>query len=110
MDSTEHLRTVIMQVLTEYSKIPYAYGEVQPQTVFDKDSDNYLLLAIGWNKRRVHGIVAHLQIIDGKVWIQRDGTEYGFAKELEDLGVSKSQIVLGFHPPDVRPHTEYAVA
>jgi hypothetical protein len=52
----------------------------------------------------------HLDIIDGKIWIQRDGTEDGIAYELEDAGVPKCDIVLAFHSEDVRPHTGYAVA
>jgi hypothetical protein len=47
---------------------------------------------------------------NGKIWIQEDGIEYGIAKDLEDAGIPKSEIVLGFQPPDVRPFTEYAVA
>jgi hypothetical protein len=52
----------------------------------------------------------HLDIVDGKIWIQRDGTEDGIAYELEEAGVPKSDIVLAFHSEDVRPHTGYAVA
>jgi hypothetical protein len=51
-----------------------------------------------------------VDIINGKIWIQRDGTEYGVARELVDAGVPKSQIVLGFRPPEIRPYTEFAVA
>jgi len=67
------------------------------------------LLTVGWNDiRRVHGVSVHLEIIGGKIWIQRDGAENGIAHDLEKAGVPKSDIVLGFHPPDVRPFTEYA--
>ena len=31
------------------------------------------------------------------------------AEDLELAGIPKSDIVLGFHPADVRPHTEYAI-
>ena len=31
---------------------------------------------------RVHGCLVHIEIIDGKLWIQRDGTEQGIATEL----------------------------
>ncbi|MGB0387815.1 MAG: element excision factor XisI family protein [Ardenticatenaceae bacterium] len=27
----------------------------------------------------------------------------------ETAGIPKNQIVLGFQPPDIRPHTEFAV-
>jgi len=53
----------------------------------------------------------HRQILsDGKVWVQRDETEDGVTRELVAAGIPSSEIVLGFHPADVRPYTGYAVA
>lgn len=51
-----------------------------------------------------------INVINDKIWILRDGTEEGIATDLEQAGVPKQQIVLGFHPPAIRPYTEYAVA
>ena len=65
---------------------------------------------VGSDGARYHGCVAAWEIINGKIWIQDDNTDYGVALDLERLGVPKSDIVLGFHPPEVRPHTEYAAA
>jgi hypothetical protein len=66
---------------------------------------------VGWDDSiRVHGCLVHIDIIDGKLWIQRDGTEHGIAKELRAAGIPKDQIVLAFKPLEVRPLTEYAVA
>jgi hypothetical protein len=111
MDAIEKYRQIIQAVLTRYTQIPYAYGAIESETVFDQEADRYLLLIIGWNGvKRVHGCLVHLDIIEGKVWIQRDDTEYGIAYELEQAGIPKQQIVLGFQTPDVRPFTEYAVA
>ncbi|WP_442867123.1 element excision factor XisI family protein [Aphanizomenon sp. CS-733/32] len=31
------------------------------------------------NNQRVHGCLVHIDIINDKIWIQRDGTEYGIA-------------------------------
>ncbi|MFN5265589.1 MAG: element excision factor XisI family protein, partial [Pseudanabaena sp.] len=56
------------------------------------------------------GCVTHVQIIDDKIWIQRDGIEDGITDELVEAGIPKDKIVLGFHPPSVRPHTGYAIA
>ena len=52
----------------------------------------------------------HLDIIDGKIWIQRDGTEHGIATDLLEAGVPKEHIVLGFKSPEMRQYTEFAVA
>lgn len=51
----------------------------------------------------------HLQIINGKIWIQRDGTEDGIATDLLAAGIPKEQIVLAFKPEHIRPYTEFAV-
>ena len=68
-------------------------------------------MTIGWNDgKRIHGCLIHIEIVDGKIWIQRDGTEYGITRELETAGIPKSEIVLGFQVPEVRQHTEYAEA
>jgi len=61
------------------------------------------------NRRRIHGCLVHIDIINGKIWIQRDGTEYGIANELVDVGVPKNRIVLGFRSPKRRRHTEFAI-
>jgi len=50
------------------------------------------------------------EIINGKIWIQRDGTEYGIANELVAAGIPKNKIVLAFHPEDVRQYTDFAIA
>jgi hypothetical protein len=54
--------------------------------------------------------LVHIDIINGKMWIQRDGTEDGIANELVRAGVPKDRIVLGFRSPAIRKHTEFAVA
>lgn len=111
MASLDRYRETIENILTEYTKIPYAYGDIQTETIFDRENDHYLLVNVGWNKsRRIYGSLVHIDIINGKIWIQRDGTEDGMAKELVKAGITKEQIVLGFQPEDVRPHTEYAVS
>ena len=67
-------------------------------------------MAVGWDKYRVHGCLVHVDLIDGKFWIQRDGTEHGIARDLEAAGVPKDHIVLAFRAPEIRPYTGYAVA
>jgi len=80
MDTVTAYRQVIQKVLSEYAQTPYAYGDIQTQAVFDPVGDHYLLVNVGWNGKRVHACLVHLDIIDDKIWIQRDGTEHGMAK------------------------------
>ncbi len=111
MDRIETYRQIVRAVLSSYVEIRYANGAIQNATVFDGERDRYLVVSLGWDKaKRIHGALIHVDIIDGKVWIQRDGTEHGIARELGAAGIPRDQIVLGFHPAEVRPHTEYAAA
>lgn len=111
MDSLEFYRQSIETVLRKYADIPYSNGEIDQCLIIDRDRNHFMLFDVGWQqKRRVHGCITHVQIIDEKIWIQRDGIEDGITDELVEAGISKDKIVLGFHPLDVRSHTGYAVA
>jgi hypothetical protein len=111
MDTLDTYRQIIRNVLEPYTRIPYSYGDLQCKAIFDSDSDSYLLITSGWDgAKRVHSCLVHLDIIDGKVWVQRDDTEDGVTNELVAAGIPKEHIVLGFHPLDVRPYTGYAIA
>ncbi len=111
MDTLSHYRKIVCDVLSGHLMANYAVGDITKELVADEKNDRYLVMLIGWEgPRRVHGALIHTDIIDGKIWIHRDGTEDGIAGELEEAGVPKSDIVLGFHEPDVRPYTGYAAA
>ena len=112
MDTLNTYRRIIETIFTEYTQIPYAYGDIQTEAVFDHAHNRYLLVNVGWedNGERVHGTLVHIDIVNDKLWIQRDGTEHGIAKELVMAGIPKDHIVLGFRSAEIRPHTEYAVA
>src|SRR5438094_643744 len=103
METPAVYHQIIERLITENARVPFANSDVQLVPVFDRHGDHYLIMLVGWeNKRRMHGSLIHVDIIDGKFWIQRDGTEYGIATDLEAAGVPKSQIVLAWHPPHVR--------
>jgi len=69
-----------------------------------------LLISTGWHKEyRMYGCLIHMDIKNGKIWIEYDGTEYGIAKELLELGGLKQDIVLAFQHPSLRRHTEFAL-
>jgi XisI protein len=56
-----------------------------------------------------YGCVLHIDIKDGKVWVQHNGTERAIADDLMEQGVPAQDIVLGFHSPSKRKFTEFAV-
>jgi hypothetical protein len=111
MDHLNHYRTIVKAVIRNQARFKPSYGEVEVETVFDEASDHYELCCTGWDGyQRIHGVVLHIDIRNGKVWIQHDGTEEGVAEDLVTAGIPRQQIVLGFHPPKLRKHTEYAIA
>ena len=102
----EQVETLLRQYIEER---PLS-NEVETQLIVDPYHDHFQLVNVGWlNNRRVYGCVLHIDIKDGKVWIQHNGTERQVAEELVELGVPKDQIVLGFHSPFRRQFTEFAV-
>ena len=104
-------RTIIETVLRDYTRIPYAYGDLQAEAIFDRDQDRYIVVTVGWDAgMRVHSVLVHIDLLSDKVWIQQDNTEDGIATELVSAGIPKERIVLGFRPPEVRKYTEYAEA
>lgn len=111
MDILTRYRQIVEAVLNEYTQIPYAYGDIHTEAAFDRQNDRYLLVNVGWDSgQRVHTCLVHIDIMDGKVWIQRDDTEDGIAYALVGAGIPKEGIVLGFRAPEIRPYTGYAVA
>ena len=49
-----------------------------------------------------------VQLHDGKIWIEKDTTEDGIATDLMREGVPREDIVLAFHPPEMRQYTDFA--
>ena len=50
MDSLDSYRRIVEDVLTEHTRIPYAFGEIERELVFDGGRDRYLLVNVGWHK------------------------------------------------------------
>jgi hypothetical protein len=111
MDQLTRYREIARSIISEYTRHKVSHGDIRTEGVIDPDLDHYQVNHVGWDgRRRVHGTVLHFDIIDGKFWIQYDGTDRPVVDELERAGVPKEDIVLAWHPSDVRPHTGYAVS
>jgi hypothetical protein len=110
MDKLSHYCSCIRNILHRYETHVPCYGEIEIQLIEDTEHDHYQVYTVGWhNNRRIHGCTLHIDIKDGKIWIQHNGTEDRIAEELVDSGVPKEDIVLGFHAPYRRQFTDYAV-
>ncbi|MBI1914828.1 MAG: XisI protein [Planctomycetes bacterium] len=110
MDRLERYREIVRRVIREYASYKPSNGQIDTEAIEDRDRDHYEVMHVGWDgQRRVHGSVVHIDIIGDKVWLQYDGTSRPVADELIEAGIPREDIVLGFHPPDVRPLTGFAV-
>ncbi|NJK35989.1 MAG: XisI protein [Oscillatoriales cyanobacterium SM2_2_1] len=111
MDKLDFYRQCIQDILSEYASIPVSNGKIDTHLIFDVQRDRYQVVNIGWDGyRRVHGCVLHLDIIDGKIWVQHNATEMRIGHELVAMGVPKEEIILGFQAPQFREYTEFGVA
>jgi hypothetical protein len=111
MEELTRWRKIIRDLLQHYASFKPAHGDVKIEVIADEALDHYELMYAGWhNDYRIHGPVIHIDIQDGKVWIQRDGTEDGVADQLVAAGIPKDKIVLAFKSPEMRQYTGFAVA
>jgi hypothetical protein len=100
----------VQSLLSDISSQSVSDSGIESQTLFDTIRDHYQVVHVGWhNHHRVYGCVLHIDIKDGKVWVQHNGTERAIADDLMERGVPAQDIVLGFHSPSKRKFTEFAV-
>jgi hypothetical protein len=110
MDRVERYRDIVSRVIEDYASIKPAYGDIRSEAVIDRERDHYGVVRVGWLRdERVCGTAIHVDIIDGKIWIQYGGTDRPVAEELVAAGVPREDIVLAFHPADLRKYTGYGV-
>ncbi|MEM1253910.1 MAG: XisI protein [Cyanobacteria bacterium P01_H01_bin.21] len=110
MDRLEHYRQSIYKFLKQYVDVWQEEG-VDTQLILDSERDHYLLLRVGWDgDKRINYPVFHFDIKDDKIWVQENTTDVEIDKDLENMGISKKEIVVGFHHPSMREHSEFAVA
>ncbi len=101
---------IVQQLLQDYAALSGDDLTVDTELIFDTVRHGYQLVHVGWHEdRRIYGCILHLDIKDGKIWLQHNGTENDIPAELVEMGVAKTDIVVGFHSPFKRQFTEYAV-
>ena len=84
---------------------------VEAQTIFDTQHDHYnCCITDGSNTKRIFGPVLHLDIKEGKIWIQWNGTEDDIAPNSWRSVSPNTILCSGFHTPRMRQYTEYAVS
>ncbi|MEM9216531.1 MAG: XisI protein [Cyanobacteria bacterium P01_F01_bin.150] len=72
---------------------------------------HYLLLKTGWDgEQRIYYSVFHFDIKDDKIWIQENNTDVEVDQVLAEMGISKKELVIGFHHPSMREYSDFAIA
>jgi hypothetical protein len=111
MDHIGQYHRLVEQVLTQYLEISYANADLQNEPIFDRERGHYVVMSSGWQgARRIHSCLLHIKIQNGRIWIERDGTEGGIANDLVVAGIPHDDIVLGFYSAAARKHTDFAAA
>ncbi len=113
MDKIKKYQSIIKKLLHEQANSLALVPKIEYQVISDTENNHFQLVMTGWNVKDhfVYSVLFHFDIKpNGKVWILVNNTDVMVAEQLIEYGVSKSDIVLGFHSEMVRPHTGYAVA
>ncbi|MBV9122452.1 MAG: XisI protein [Planctomycetes bacterium] len=110
MEKFDRYREIVCRLIEEYASYKPSHGQIETEAVMDRERDHYEVMHVGWDgHRRVHGAVVHIDLWGGKVWIQYDGTSRPVAEELVAAGIPREDIVLAFHPAELRPLTGFGV-
>jgi XisI protein len=110
MAKLEKYREIVQKLIQEYAEFSQGDSEVETEIICDTVGDHYQIVYVGWRgDKRIYGCILHLDIKDGKIWLQHNGTENDIGEELFEMGVPKTDITIGFHSPFKRQFTEYAV-
>ncbi|MGI0493384.1 XisI protein [Alkalinema pantanalense CENA528] len=111
MDKLEHYCQCLRKFLANYIDYGAQREGLETQVIIDTTNDHYLLLRIGWDKnKRIHTCIFHFDIKDGKIWVQENNTDIEIDRDLEEMGISKQELVIGFHHPSMREFSDYAIA
>ncbi|MDZ8183910.1 MAG: XisI protein [Nostoc sp. ChiSLP02] len=113
MDKLTEYPKIIKRILYEYVELSNRSSnrDIERFLIIDEPKGHNIWMNLGWqNGERITGMTVYVRIRDGKFWIEEDWTENGIANDLVRAGVPKEDIVLAFHEPKMRQHTDFAVA
>lgn len=111
MDKVVKYKNIINTYLHSIARDWTSNPNEEVQVVCDDEGRHFLVIYYGWTERgHLHSVPIHLELRNGKVWIQENLTEVAIDDDLVAQGIPKSDIVLGVLPPEYRPYSGFAVA
>ncbi|MEM6395701.1 MAG: element excision factor XisI family protein [Bacteroidota bacterium] len=109
MDRLTEYKRVAEEIVTKiFGMSPDGVQGLSRHLIVDKDRGHYLVYQTGYQRERwIYGATIHIQVTDqGKVWLHHDGTNLIVADMLEEAGVERSDIVIGWVMPSERKYME----
>ncbi len=111
MDKIKIYKKKIKEVLGNYSQINQTSNDpIHTYFIADDQNGQYLLIDSGWQgEERFYSNYLHISLINEKLRIERDLTDYDFVAELLEKGIPKEDIILEFQAPSKRVYSGFAV-
>jgi len=111
MDRITKRKQLVKEIMQEvYDYFPEV-DAVRTELICDDTAGHYEIMQVGWlNRRRIHGIVVHVDVTEDRIYVEHNGTDIDVVEMIQKEGVPDSEIVLGWHPPHLREYTEFALA
>ena len=112
MDKMIKYQNIIEEIFRKRASSPISNApEAKGHLIIDKENHEYVLLWLVWSGSSYNpGLMYHVEIKEGKVWIHEDRTDSNLAEILMKEGIPKSDIVLGFVAPYARGLSGFAAA
>jgi hypothetical protein len=109
MDRIDEYRQIVERIVRQHQEAEPPDDQVEVIRICDSVGSHYLLMELGWQPpRRVYHVIFHLRLVEDKIHIEQDWTEYGVARELVEAGIPTEAVELMFQPPEMRPHIRLA--
>jgi hypothetical protein len=113
MDRLIQIQATIKEILRGYIKQYQASSHdagVETLLVTDDEHGQYLVIKNGWRgKDRVQHIPIFIRLVDDKVWVEEDWTDYEVVDRLLKAGIPQEDIILAFHHPSMRQYSEFVL-
>lgn len=114
MDGINKTARIVRQVVQscyDFYRLVDNDSSIENLLILDDEQYQYLILRHGWEgKKRAQYIPVFIRIVNEKVWVEEDWTDYEIVDKLLEAGIAQEDIVLAFHHPSMRQYTEFATA
>lgn len=109
MAQLEKYQEVVKAILEDYiNRHPGRHSperDTETTLLMDDVHGAYAVLRHGWEgKSRVQHVLVFIRLVDGRIWIEEDWTDYDFAGRLLEAGIPPENIELAFHHPRLRQY------